>query len=84
MPIELIESAAQRDAERVREHAPKLLSALIKTADRLQLHITHSEDLTAHMEAVEVIERATGAHDPTCYAIPEDGYDVDAAGTALG
>lgn len=41
--------------------APELLEALKECADRLEIHIKHSEDLVAHMRAVAVIRKATGA-----------------------
>jgi hypothetical protein len=40
--------------------APELLAALRECADRLSVHIAHSEDLCAHMKAVEAIAKATG------------------------
>ena len=40
--------------------APDLLEALIECAARLQIHIKHSEDLVAHMQACKAIAKATG------------------------
>lgn len=40
--------------------APELLAALKECADRLQIHMKHTEDLIAHMQACKAIERATG------------------------
>lgn len=73
--ITMIETAAQRDAERVREHAERMLTALQR------IHST-STDSTAVDTAAGAIEYASGAHDPDCY--PENGYSVDAAGTFGG
>lgn len=41
--------------------APDLLEALKDCADRLRIHMKHSEDLAAHMKAVAAIAKATGA-----------------------
>ena len=81
--IELIETAAQRDADRVREHAPKLLSVvreirgLVDYGDVGPFTVQRISGLCD-----EAIEYATGAHDPDVY--PEQGYEVDAAGTFTG
>lgn len=40
--------------------APDLLEALKDCADRLGIHMKHSEDLAAHMKAVAAIAKATG------------------------
>lgn len=40
--------------------APDLLYALKDCADRLEIHIKHSEDLVAHMKAIAAIAKATG------------------------
>ena len=88
--ITMNETQAQRDAERVREHAPKLLPALIalEAEFRRVFPVYYYAEPWAHdrnealKSAVEAIEYATGAHDPDCY--PEVGYEVDAAGTATG
>lgn len=73
--IDMIETTAQRDTERMREHAERMLTAL----QRIQ---ATSYDSAAVDTAAEAIEYASGAHDPDCY--PEDGYSVDAAGTFGG
>lgn len=73
--IDMIETTAQRDAERMREHAEQMMAAL----QRIQ---ATSHDGQAVDTAAEAIEYASGAHDPECY--PEDGYSVDAAGTFGG
>ena len=73
--IELIETPAQRDTERMREHAERMMTAL------QTIHAT-STDAAAVDLAAEAIEYASGAHDPSCYS--EDGYSVDAADTFGG
>lgn len=40
--------------------APELLEALIACAERLALHMKHTEDLIAHMQAHKAIAKATG------------------------
>ena len=92
--IDLIETQEQRDADRIREHAPALLAALqAMTAASEQRHAavvrTHKDAIEAEIvqwlaedQALEAIEYATGAHDPASY--PEDGYGVDASGTFKG
>jgi hypothetical protein len=40
--------------------SPELLAALIECAARLQIHMKHTEDLIAHMQAHKAIARATG------------------------
>ena len=40
--------------------APELLEALNECADRLQIHMTHTEDLIAHMKACKAIAKAEG------------------------
>lgn len=82
--ITMQETQAQRDAERVREHAPKLLAgceAAARIFDTGPIRVSHeyAGDLAMIREAIEY---ATGAHDPGEY--PEAGYETDAAGTALG
>jgi len=79
--IDMIETPAQRDAERIREHAPKLLASLAAIIDADDAHALDQRLIEQGRLAREY---ATGAHDPECYAIPETGYEVDAAGTALG
>lgn len=39
----------------------ELLEALKECADRLELHVGHTEDLIAHMAACKAIAKATGA-----------------------
>ena len=75
--IMMIETRAQRDAERIKANAPKMLGALQVVAalpDRCVPREVRSV-------VDDAIEHATGAHDPECY---EDGYAVDAAGTFAG
>jgi outer membrane translocation and assembly module TamA len=43
--------------------APKLLEALKYCAERLQIHIKHTEDLIAHMQAIKAITEAEGPAD---------------------
>lgn len=73
--VTMIETTAQRDAERMREHAERMMTALHR------IHAT-STDAAAVDTAAEAIEYASGAHDPDAY--PESGYSVDAAGTFGG
>lgn len=40
--------------------APELLAALRECADRLAIHMTHTEDLVAHMTACAAIAKAEG------------------------
>lgn len=40
--------------------APDLLDALKDCADRLQIHMKHTEDLVAHMKATAAITKALG------------------------
>ena len=79
--IELLETPAQLDADRINENASRMLNALL-----LIVSATPAGN-PAHDIAAAAIEDATGAHDPECYAgtgLAEKGYDVDAAGTPLG
>lgn len=76
--IEMIETNAQRDTQRIQDHAPMLLAALSKLTNEAWPYLT----ATQREEATTAIEYAQGAHDPDCY--PEDGYSVDAAGTFKG
>lgn len=73
--IDMIETTAQRDTQRIQDHAPMLLAALTKLLNEAWPYLT----IKQKDEANDAIEYATGAHDPDCY--PEDGYGVDAAGT---
>ena len=73
--VTMIETTAQRDAERMREHAELMMTALQR------IHSTSSDALAVEL-AAQAIEYASGAHDPECY--PEDGYSVDAAGSFKG
>lgn len=86
MTVTMNETQAQRDAERIREHAPKLLAALQMMCGMWASVCFgrgwEPEHLTEYTSAREAIEYATGAHDPSSY--PEDGYEVDAAGTFKG
>jgi hypothetical protein len=41
--------------------APDLLAALIECSDRLHVHMAHSEDLIAQMQALKAIAKATGS-----------------------
>lgn len=76
--ISMNETTAQRRAALLAESAPRLLAALSTLANEAWPHLTaRQRDM-----ATEAIEYATGAHDPGEY--PEAGYEVDAAGTALG
>ena len=77
--ITMNETQAQRDAERVREHAPKLLEACRRAGQSAGFQYMTFETRQCINEAIEY---ATGAHDPGLY--PEAGYEVDAAGTATG
>jgi hypothetical protein len=74
----MIETTAQRDAQRIQDHAPMLLAALTKLLDEAWPYLT----IAQKDEANDAIEYASGAHDPDCY--PEAGYDTDAAGTFTG
>jgi hypothetical protein len=40
--------------------APELLEALQRCTARLEIHMKHSEDLAAHMQAAAAIAKATG------------------------
>lgn len=73
--ITMTETTAQRDAERVRDHSERMLTALQR------IHSTSTDTGSVDI-AAEAIEYASGAHDPDCY--PEAGYSVDAAGTFGG
>ena len=75
--ITMIETTEQRNAERVRDMSPRMLAALKNIA------LLNGVDLEAAPKlAQDAVEYAEGAHDPDNY--PEDGYGVDAAGTAIG
>ena len=76
--IEMNETQAQRDADRIREHAPQMLGAL-QVVGAMPPRFLPRE---VRSMVDEAIEYATGAHDPSSY--PEEGYEVDAAGTATG
>lgn len=76
--IDMIETAAQRDTQRIHDHAPMLLAALTKITNEAWPYLTAQQ----REEASAAIEYASGAHDPDCY--PESGYVVDAAGTFQG
>ena len=79
--ITMIETREQRDAERLREHAPMMLSALMSARPRIACRVA-PDDIAALAHDDAAIEHATGAHDPEAYEL--DGYEVDAAGTFKG
>jgi len=78
MQIQMIETQQQRDSQRLAEYAPKMLGALQVVA-ALPAHCVPRE---VRSMVDDAIEYATGAHDPGLY--PDDGYETDAAGTAIG
>ena len=82
--ITMNETQAQRDAERIREHAPQMLEALLLIQKRVAPKPGYSFGVAADIRAIadDAIEYATGAHDPDCYELA--GYEVDATGTATG
>ena len=71
--IELIETPAQRDTERMRDHSERMMTALQR------IHAT-STDAAAVSLAADAIEYASGETAPD----DEPGYAVDAAGTFGG
>lgn len=52
-------SAAAAELRRLHALNAELVEALRECADRLEIHIKHSEDLVAHMKACKALAKAT-------------------------